>query len=185
MGIVNGTTNYILTRMTEAGASYADALAEAQALGLRRGRSHRRRGGLRRRRQGGDHRQHRVRRLGGGRATCTTRASPASPRPTSRSADRLGYVIKLLGGGRAVAPPGEIGVRVHPAMVPVDHPLASVRDELQRRVRRGRLGGRPHVLRAGGRGRSHGQRRARRPDRRRRQPAARARTPRWAGSARP
>src|SRR3546814_820284 len=34
MGIVNGTTNYILTRMTEGGASYADALAEAQALGF-------------------------------------------------------------------------------------------------------------------------------------------------------
>src|SRR5207302_5714116 len=34
MGIVNGTTNYILTRMTEAGASYGDALAEAQALGF-------------------------------------------------------------------------------------------------------------------------------------------------------
>jgi homoserine dehydrogenase len=34
MGIVNGTTNYILTRMTEAGASYAEALAEAQALGF-------------------------------------------------------------------------------------------------------------------------------------------------------
>ena len=33
MGIVNGTTNYILTRMTEAGQSFADALAEAQALG--------------------------------------------------------------------------------------------------------------------------------------------------------
>ncbi len=33
MGIVNGTTNYILTRMTEAGASYADALSEAQSLG--------------------------------------------------------------------------------------------------------------------------------------------------------
>ncbi len=33
MGIVNGTTNYILTRMTESGASYADALAEAQELG--------------------------------------------------------------------------------------------------------------------------------------------------------
>ena len=33
MGIVNGTTNYILTRMTEAGASYADALGEAQSLG--------------------------------------------------------------------------------------------------------------------------------------------------------
>ena len=33
MGIVNGTTNYILTRMSESGASYHDALAEAQSLG--------------------------------------------------------------------------------------------------------------------------------------------------------
>src|SRR5499427_2299305 len=33
MGIVNGTTNYILTRMTESGASFHDALAEAQTLG--------------------------------------------------------------------------------------------------------------------------------------------------------
>ena len=33
MGIVNGTTNYILTQMTEHGASFADALAEAQGLG--------------------------------------------------------------------------------------------------------------------------------------------------------
>ena len=33
LGIVNGTTNYILTRMDESGASFADALDEAQALG--------------------------------------------------------------------------------------------------------------------------------------------------------
>ncbi|MCU1379827.1 MAG: hom, partial [Acidimicrobiales bacterium] len=33
LGIVNGTTNYILTKMSEEGASYADALAEAQSLG--------------------------------------------------------------------------------------------------------------------------------------------------------
>src|SRR4029078_13162476 len=33
MGIVNGTTNFILTKMTEEGAAYADVLAEAQALG--------------------------------------------------------------------------------------------------------------------------------------------------------
>ena len=33
MGIVNGTTNYILTRMTEEGSSFADALGEAQELG--------------------------------------------------------------------------------------------------------------------------------------------------------
>ena len=33
LGIVNGTTNYILTRMDETGATFDDALAEAQALG--------------------------------------------------------------------------------------------------------------------------------------------------------
>ncbi|MBV9169112.1 MAG: homoserine dehydrogenase, partial [Chloroflexi bacterium] len=33
VGIVNGTTNYILTRMTESGAAFADALKEAQELG--------------------------------------------------------------------------------------------------------------------------------------------------------
>ena len=33
MGIVNGTTNYILTKMTSEGSDYAAALAEAQALG--------------------------------------------------------------------------------------------------------------------------------------------------------
>ncbi len=33
MGIVNGTTNYILTKMTQEGTAYGDALKEAQALG--------------------------------------------------------------------------------------------------------------------------------------------------------
>ena len=33
-GIINGTTNYILTRMSNEGASYADVLADAQALGF-------------------------------------------------------------------------------------------------------------------------------------------------------
>jgi len=33
VGIVNGTTNYILTRMSESGASFGDALKEAQSLG--------------------------------------------------------------------------------------------------------------------------------------------------------
>ena len=34
MGIVNGTTNYILTRMTAEGAEYEDVLKDAQRLGL-------------------------------------------------------------------------------------------------------------------------------------------------------
>src|SRR5919201_576993 len=33
MGIVNGTTNYVLTQMTEVGSSFAEAVAEAQELG--------------------------------------------------------------------------------------------------------------------------------------------------------
>ena len=39
MGIVNGTTNYILTKMSQEGAAYADVLKEAQELGLCRSRS--------------------------------------------------------------------------------------------------------------------------------------------------
>src|SRR4029079_18352013 len=33
MGIVNGTTNYVLTQMTEAGSSFSEEVAEAQELG--------------------------------------------------------------------------------------------------------------------------------------------------------
>ena len=54
MGIVNGTTNYMLTRMAEDGLDYDTALAEAQAQGLRRGRPDRRRRRPRRRRQDRD-----------------------------------------------------------------------------------------------------------------------------------
>ena len=41
------------------------------------------------------------------------------------AAHELGYVVKLLGVAEEVD--GRVGVHVHPAMVPVDHPLASVR----------------------------------------------------------
>src|SRR4029434_4162805 len=46
-------------------------------------------------------------------------------------AHRLGYAVKLLAGAEARdAPDGvpEVAVRVHPAMVPTHHPLASVRE---------------------------------------------------------
>jgi homoserine dehydrogenase len=43
-------------------------------------------------------------------------------------ARRLGYVVKLLAIAEQDEESGEIGVRVHPAMVPVTHPLASVRE---------------------------------------------------------
>ena len=59
-GIVNGTTNYILTRMYNDEGDYADILAEGAGAGLRRGRPHRRRGRGRRRRQDGHPRLHRL-----------------------------------------------------------------------------------------------------------------------------
>jgi homoserine dehydrogenase len=43
-------------------------------------------------------------------------------------ARRLGYVIKLLGIAEQDQATGEVAVRVHPAMVPLTHPLASVRE---------------------------------------------------------
>jgi homoserine dehydrogenase len=43
-----------------------------------------------------------------------------------QSAKELGYVVKLLALAEEVD--GEIAVRVHPAMVPVNHPLAGVKD---------------------------------------------------------
>ena len=125
MGIVNGTTNYILTRMTDDGASFADALAEAQALGYAEtdptadveGFDAAAKAAIiasiafGARVVAGD-----VYREG---ITEITADDIASARD-------LGYVVKLL----AVAEEfdGEIAVRVHPAMVPVRHPLASVRD---------------------------------------------------------
>jgi homoserine dehydrogenase len=126
MGIVNGTTNYILTRMTEAGASYADALAEAQALGYAEADPT---ADV----EGYD--------AGAKAAIIASIAFGASvvsddvhhegittiTEVDIEFAQRMGYVIKLL----AVAEQGDdgaIGVRVHPAMVPVEHPLASVRE---------------------------------------------------------
>lgn len=124
MGIVNGTTNYILTRMTEEGSSFADALAEAQRLGYAErdptadieGFDAAAKAAIiasiafGARVVAGD-----VYREG---ITAVTADDIAA-------AGELGYVVKLL----AVAEEhdGRVGVRVHPAMVPLDHPLASVR----------------------------------------------------------
>jgi homoserine dehydrogenase len=133
MGIVNGTTNYILTRMTEAGATYADALSEAQQLGYAE------------RDPTADVEGHDA------AAKAAIIASIAFgvrvvagdvydegisgiTRADIDYAAKMGYVVKLLAiaeqhdGAEADGHAGEVAVRVHPAMVPADHPLASVRD---------------------------------------------------------
>jgi homoserine dehydrogenase len=126
VGIVNGTTNYILTRMSEEGASYADALAEAQSLGYAE------------RDPTAD-----VEGYDAGAKAAIIASIAFGVNVVAGDvyhegiagltadditfAHRLGYEVKLL----AVAEQGDDGrvaVRVHPAMVPRDHPLAAVRD---------------------------------------------------------
>jgi homoserine dehydrogenase len=125
LGIVNGTTNFVLTRMTEDGMSFADALAHAEQLGYAE-------------RDPSDD-------IEGfdAAAKCAILASIAfNARVVAGDvyregiarvsqedigfADRLGYVIKLL--AIAELADDEVAVRVHPAMIPAGHPLAAVRE---------------------------------------------------------
>jgi homoserine dehydrogenase len=129
MGIVNGTTNYILSRMTEAGASYADALSEAQSLGYAErdptadveGYDAAAKAAIIASIAFG------VRVVAG---DVTNEGISHITRADIDYAAKMGYVIKLLAiAEQRHGPDGdEVGVRVHPAMVPAEHPLASVRD---------------------------------------------------------
>jgi homoserine dehydrogenase len=125
LGIVNGTTNYVLTRMTEDGTAYEAALADAQRLGYAEPDPTDDVEGF------------------DAAAKCAILASLAFHTRVMvgdvhregiarvsvediEFARRLGYVVKLL--AVAELEDGDVAVRVHPAMVPVDHPLAAVRD---------------------------------------------------------
>ncbi|MGH9236316.1 MAG: homoserine dehydrogenase [Acidimicrobiales bacterium] len=133
MGIVNGTTNYILTRMTEQGVTYADALSEAQQLGYAE------------RDPTADVEGHDAAAKAaiiasiafGVRVVAGDVYDEGISGITTTDIDyaaKMGYVVKLLAiaeqhdGAKADGHAGEVAVRVHPAMVPADHPLASVRD---------------------------------------------------------
>jgi homoserine dehydrogenase len=126
MGIVNGTTNYILTKMGEQGADYADVLAEAQALGLAErdptadveGYDAAAKAAI----------------LAGvafgydvAGADVMREGITGIRSVDMEFAERFGYVVKLLA---IVERTGDdaLSVRVHPAMVPSAHPLAGVRD---------------------------------------------------------
>jgi homoserine dehydrogenase len=127
LGIVNGTTNFILSKMDEEGADYADVLAQAQALGYAEADPTADVGGL------------------DAAAKAAILAELAfHTRVTAddvfcegitevtgedvRAARDMGFVIKLLAVAERTADGHGVIVRVHPAMVPREHPLASVRD---------------------------------------------------------
>jgi homoserine dehydrogenase len=127
LGIVNGTTNYILTKMSEEGQSYADALAGAQALGYAEADPTADVEGL--------DAAAKVSIIASIAFGCNVVASDVYSEGISKIsaadiaiAKRLGYAVKLLAIAEYDKSNGEISVRVHPAMVPMHHPLASVRD---------------------------------------------------------
>ena len=139
LGIVNGTTNYILTKMTEESMTYADALAGAQRLGYAEADPT------------ADVEGHDaaaklaiIASIAFGQNVVASDVycqgiSAITPADIS-IANRLGFAVKLL----AVAEVDEAGsvlVRVHPAMVPHHHPLASVRDAFNAVVVDGRASG--------------------------------------------
>lgn len=127
MGILNGTTNFILTKMSEEGAEYGEALAEAQELGFAE------------RDPTADVEGYDAGAKAAIIATISFGAKVVAGDVYHEGisgvtasdiavAQRLGYVVKLLGIAERDAATGEIAVRVHPAMVPKHHPLASVRE---------------------------------------------------------
>ena len=124
LGIVNGTTNFILSQMTSEGRDYDEALKEAQALGYAEADPT------------ADVEAFdaaaKVQILSSLAIGTGLHGEPISREGISavRSVDvefarRAGYVIKLIGVVERV---GENGIsrRTHPALIPVDHPLAAV-----------------------------------------------------------
>ena len=128
MGIVNGTTNFILTKMTEEGSTYGDALAEAQELGFAERDPTADVEGF----DAGAKAAIMASIAFGSRVVAGDVYHEGISQVTSADIDfaaRLGYQIKLLAIAEVFddGDEREIGVRVHPAMVPDAHPLASVR----------------------------------------------------------
>lgn len=124
MGIVNGTTNYMLTRMDEGGISYDEALAEAQAKGYAESDPTADVGGLDAARK--------IAILAS--IAFNTRISLDDVYVEGIGniedldvgyADDLGYVIKLLGIAKNDEKYG-ISANVYPVMLPKAHPLAGV-----------------------------------------------------------
>ncbi len=127
MGIINGTTNFILTKMAEEGADYGAALAEAQRLGFAERDPTADVEGF----DAGAKAAILASIAFGAKVVAGDVYHEGISRVTAADiavAQRLGYVIKLLGIAERDRVTGEIGVRVHPTMVPRNHPLASVRE---------------------------------------------------------
>ncbi|GLW24706.1 MULTISPECIES: homoserine dehydrogenase [Microbispora] len=127
LGIVNGTTNYILDKMDSTGASFTDALEEAQALGYAEADPTADVEGF-------DAAAKAAILAGIAFHSRVTAADVYREGITDitaadvASAKGMGYVIKLLAICARSDDGRSAGVRVHPAMIPRSHPLAGVRE---------------------------------------------------------
>lgn len=123
-GIINGTSNYILTRMTEAGLGFKEALAEAQALGFAEADPTLDINGW-----DAAHKAIILASLAYGFWVSTEKIYVQGIQDLTAEdigfAKKLGYCIKLLAIIKA-QPGAEIEVRVHPTLIPEGHVLASV-----------------------------------------------------------
>jgi homoserine dehydrogenase len=127
LGIVNGTTNFVLSRMHDTGAGFTDALEEAQALGYAEADPSADVDGF--------DAAAKAAILAG--LAFHTRVTAADVHREGiadvtagdvLSARAMGCVVKLLAIAERDADGSSVGVRVHPAMIPQHHPLASVGD---------------------------------------------------------
>ncbi|WP_373526685.1 homoserine dehydrogenase [Nostoc sp.] len=124
-GIVNGTTNYILTRMQTEGSNFSDVLADAQRLGYAEADPTADVEGL----DAAD-KIAILASLGFGGRINLQDVYTEGIRQVSKTdiayAEKLGFVIKLLAIAKRDTPSSPLSVRVHPTFVPQAHPLASI-----------------------------------------------------------
>jgi homoserine dehydrogenase len=145
MGIVNGTTNFILTKMSEHGADYQVALAEAQQLGFAEADPT------------ADVQGHdaaaKIAIIASIAFGTTVRLDDVYCEGITQitAADiaiarKFGFAVKLLGvaeltGVGSNPASSKLSVRVHPALVPLTNPLAAVRESFNAVVVDGRASG--------------------------------------------
>lgn len=126
VGIINGTTNYILTRMAERGEAFAEALADAQKQGLAEADPTLDVSG-----EDAAHKLAILAALAFGlqvrqRDLYVEGIESLTPEDFA-GARSFGYALKLLAVAKAADQAVEL--RVHPTLVPLGHPLAAIRNE--------------------------------------------------------
>jgi homoserine dehydrogenase len=126
IGIVNGTTNYILTQMTLEGADFTEVLQQAQQLGYAEADPTADVDGL----DAADKIAILTSLAFGGRVKREDVYCEGIRQVSAADinyAEKLGFTIKLLAIGQKISDePEEIQIRVHPTLVPKNHPLASI-----------------------------------------------------------